>query len=337
MICRIPSPGRFRDRNGVAIVVVLWVVLVLSLLISGFAFTMHVETQVASFARKELKAEMLARSGIEVARMQLILDLKSPTRAGFNALNQAWATNELLYVNHELGDGIYNVTVTDEEAKIPINSATDLQLKRLLDLLGVDPSDGDVIADSILDWRESGDLHRLNGAKNDYYQSLSPPYSAKNAPMDRVEELLLVRGVMPELFHGTPATEKEEARPGLAELFTTMSSGRVNVNTASPTVLRAFLNIDDVQMPMIISRRDGADGIPGTEDDQPFQSPGEFFAVTRNLDPQARGLVTVNSSFFTVKSTGEVGGVKRTIIATLRRDSSANIQVVAWNEVRGGR
>ena len=62
-----------RGRNGVAIVIVLWVVLVLSLLISGFAFTMHVETQVASFARKELKAEMLARSGIEVARMQLIL------------------------------------------------------------------------------------------------------------------------------------------------------------------------------------------------------------------------------------------------------------------------
>ena len=44
-------------------VVVLWVIMVLSLLISGFAFTMHVETQVASFSRKELKAEMLARSG----------------------------------------------------------------------------------------------------------------------------------------------------------------------------------------------------------------------------------------------------------------------------------
>src|SRR5208283_193484 len=52
-----------RDRSGVAIIIVLWVVMVLSLLISGFAFTMHVETQIASYARKELKAEMLARSG----------------------------------------------------------------------------------------------------------------------------------------------------------------------------------------------------------------------------------------------------------------------------------
>ena len=181
--------------------------MVLSLLISGFAFTMHVETQVASFARKELKAEMLARSGIEVARMQLILHQQTSTDAAFDALNQDWATNELLYVDHELGDGIYNVKITDEESKIPINRATDLQLKRLLDLLGVDPFDGDVIVDSILDWIDADDLTKLNGAESDYYQSLSPPYRAKNAPMDRVEELLLVRGVTPELYHGTPTED----------------------------------------------------------------------------------------------------------------------------------
>src|SRR5437868_6782286 len=106
---------RFPDDRGVAIVIVLWVVMVLSLLISGFAFTMHVETQVASYARKELKAEMLARSGVEVARMQLIVG--TLTNSGFDALNQEWATNELLYVDHELGDGVFNVKVTDEESK----------------------------------------------------------------------------------------------------------------------------------------------------------------------------------------------------------------------------
>ena len=120
--------GRLPDDRGIAIVIVLWVVLVLSLLISGFAFTMHVETQVASYARKELKAEMLARSGIEVARMQLILGALSPTNSGYDALNQDWAANELLYVDHELGDGIFNVKVIDEESKIPINKVGELQL-----------------------------------------------------------------------------------------------------------------------------------------------------------------------------------------------------------------
>jgi general secretion pathway protein K len=343
---QVPAIKPVRERSGVAIVIVLWVVLVLSLLISGFAFTMHVETQVASFARKELKAEMLARSGIEVARMQLILDQQSPTDAGFDALNQAWATgvangNEEMYVNHELGDGVYNVKITDEESKIPINRATDLQLKRLLSLLGVDPFDGDVIVDSILDWIDTDDLTRLNGAESDYYQSLSPSYSAKDAPMDRIEELLLVRGVTPELFHGLPVADNEPAQPGLAELCTTMSSGRVNVNTASAIVLQALLNIDDQEVQTILSRRDGPDGVPGTDDDQPFRTTGEFFALIGNLDPatreQAQSLVDVNSSFFTVKSIGEVGGVKRTLIATLRREgTSTNIQVVAWHQVRGG-
>jgi len=212
-----PGSDPLRGRNGVAIVIVLWVVLVLSLLISGFAFTMHVETQVASYARKELKAEMLARSGVEVARMQLILHQQSATESGFDAPNQLWATNELLYVDHELGEGTFNVKVTDEESKIPINGANDVQLRRLMAVLNVDPSDGDVIVDSILDWIDADDLTRLNGAESDYYLSLSPPYRAKNAPLDRVEELLLIRGVTPELFHGTPATDQDPAQPGFEQ------------------------------------------------------------------------------------------------------------------------
>jgi general secretion pathway protein K len=327
------------DDNGIAIVIVLWVVLVLSLLISGFAFTMHVETQVASYARKELKAEMLARSGIEVARMQLILDAQSPTNSGFDALNQDWATNELLFVDHELGDGIFNVKVTDEESKIPINRATDLQLKRLCGLLGVEPSDSDVIVDSILDWIEPGDLTRLNGAKSDYYQSLSPPYRAKDGPLDRVEELQLIRGVTPELYQGKPATDTDPAVPGLADVFTTMTSGTINVNTASAIVLQAMLGLDEGQAQAVISHRDGADGIPGTEDDMPFHSPADFFAAVGNLPPavaqEAQSFVAVTSSFFTVKSTGQVGGVKRTILATLHRDG-IKVQVVMWREMREG-
>jgi general secretion pathway protein K len=331
----LPALVRARDRRGVAIVIVLWVVLVLSLLISGFAFTMHVETQVASFARKQLKAEMLARSGIEVARMELILHEKSPTESSFDAPNQEWATNEELYVNHELGDGTYNVKVTDEESKIPLNTVTDAQLKRLFNLLGVDPTDGDIMTDSILDWREPGDLTRLNGAKNDYYQSLSPPYRAKNGPFDRVEELLLVRGVTPELFNGSPATEDREAIPALSDLFTTLSNGRINVNTASATVLQAVLGLDDVHAQAILNYRDGSDGIAGTDDDQPFQDPNQFARMAGTLDPSIQGLVGVQSSTFTVTSTGTVGGVKRTVIATLRRDGE-DVKVVAWREVRGG-
>jgi general secretion pathway protein K len=333
----IPKTRRLKNQQGVAIVIVLWVIMVLSLLISGFAFTMHVETQIASYARKELKAEMLARSGIEVAKMQLLLHQQSAADAAYDALNQDWATNEELYVNHELGEGAFNVKITDEESKMPINTASEVQLERLMTLLNVDPSDGDIIVDSILDWKEPGDLHRLNGAKSDYYMSLSPPYRAKGAPLDRVDELLLIRGVTPELFHGTPATDKDPAQPGLDDVLTTMSSGMVNVNTASPLVLQAMLGLNDVQVQAVLARRDGADGIPGTDDDLPFQDTGDFWRTVGNLDPTTlqavEGLVAVNSSFFTIKSTGEVGGVKHTILVTVRRDNGT-IEIVTWQEMR---
>jgi general secretion pathway protein K len=326
-----------KNEQGVAIVIVLWVVMVLSLLISDFAFTMHVETQTAAYARKELKAEMLARSGIEVAKMQLLLHAQSAADAGYDALNQDWKTNTDLFVNHELGEGMFNVKITDEESRMPLNTASELQLQRLMTLLSVDPSDGDIIVDSIMDWRERGDLHRLNGAKSDYYLSLLPPYRAKDAPFDRVDELVLVRGVTPELFHGTPATDKDAAQPGLADVFTTMSSGQINVNTASPIVLQAMLGLSDVQVQAVLARRDGPDGIPGTDDDMPFHSAGEFFATIGTLDAAttqaAQGQVAVSSSFFTIRSTGEVSGVKYTILATVRRDNG-NIDIVTWQEMR---
>lgn len=325
-------------RSGVALVLVLWVVMVLSLLISGFAFTMHVETQVASFSRKELKAEMLARAGIEVARMQLLLHDKSPTEAGFDALNQAWATNTELFVDHELGDGKYNVTITDEERKLPINRLDQLQLGRVMEVLGVDQLDGDVIVDSILDWIDKNDLHQLNGAENDYYQSLVPAYRCKDGPLDRIEELLLIRGVTKEIFDGTATTNETGTATGLRDVLTTYSAGQVNINTANSQTLQMLLGLDETQVAGILTRRDGIDDIPGTEDDQPFRNAGEFLAVTPIVDPKVKaqigGLIATSSQFFRVKSTGEVGGVSYTITAIFRRQSGACV-VASWTEGRG--
>jgi len=311
----------------------------LSLLIGGFAFTMHVETQVAAFSRKELKAEMLARSGIEVARMQLLLHDKSPTDAGFDALSQEWVTNQELYVDHELGEGKFNVVVTDEERKLPVNNLTAVQWHKLLDLLGVDPLDADVIVDSTLDWIDPTDLHRLNGADNAYYGSLVPPYRKKGGPMDRIEEMLLIRGVTKDLFDGVPAGGKDApGHPGLKDMLTTFSLGQVNVNTASAEVLQALLNIDDTQSTVILQHRDGQDGVPGTDDDMPFRSAEEFLAILSSnaqLTQQYQPFISVSSQFFHVKSTGEVAGTKYTIDTVLRRQGGACL-VAAWHERRGG-
>ena len=329
-----------RQQGGVALVVVLWVIMVLSLMISGFAFTMHVETQVASYSRKELKAEMLARSGVEVAQMELLLNKRQAAYACIDTLQQEWATNDIWYLDHALGDGIYNAKVIDEESKMPINGATSGQLHRLLAVLNVDPAESDIIVDSILDWMEPGDLHRLNGAKtDDYYKNLNPPYRCKNGPLDRVEELLLVRGVTPELFYGAPAKDEEPARPGLVDLVTVTSEGQINVNTAPSAVLQGALELDDAELEVIVARRDGPDRLLVTEDDLPFRSVDEFMqlltVMPSELQQRVRSRITVTSSFFTIKSTGEVSGAKYTILATVQRDR-LNVATVAWREKRGG-
>ena len=330
---------RLASQRGVALILVLWIIMVLSLLISGFAFTMHVETQVAGFSRKELKAEMLARSGIEVARMQLLLHDKSPTDVGFDALNQEWVTNQELYVDHELGEGKFNVVVTDEERKLPVNNLTAVQWHKLLDLLGVDPLDADVIADSSLDWIDQNDLHRLNGADNSYYANLVPAYRKKSGPLDRIEEMLLVRGVTQELFDGVPAGRKDApGHPGLKDMLTTFSTGQINVNTASTEVLQALLNINEAQATAVMQHRDGQDGAPGTDDDLPFHSAEEFLRTLSSdakVTHQYRPFVTVSSQFFHVKSTGEVAGAKYTIDTVLRRQGGTCL-IASWRERRGG-
>src|SRR5262249_49908778 len=72
----------------------------------------------------------------------------------------------------------------------------------------------DTIVDSILDWRDHDSMTRAHGAESDYYLKQKVPYHAKNAFFDSPEELLLVRGVTPELYYGTDGV------PGLRDVFT---------------------------------------------------------------------------------------------------------------------
>jgi hypothetical protein len=95
----------------------------------------------------------------------------------------------------------------------------------------------DAVIDSILDWRDTNREHRLNGAEEDYYRGLDPPYSCKDGRIDVLEELLLVRGVTPELFFGR--REGDKAVPGLRDLLS-VQSFETNYGTAPQAVLDAL-------------------------------------------------------------------------------------------------
>jgi general secretion pathway protein K len=70
----------------------------------------------------------------------------------------------------------------------------------------------------------------MGGAEDEYYLSLEPPYHCKNAPMDSIEEILLVKGMKSEYFFTT------ENYDGLKNYVTVGTSGKININTASEMV-----------------------------------------------------------------------------------------------------
>lgn len=94
--------------------------------------------------------------------------------------------------------------ITPEASKLHLNYATEGQLRQLMTPLfmdlGIDNTE-ELLA-AVLDWRDEDSETREGGAENDYYQTLEPPYNAKNGPFDSVEELLLVKGFSAALLYG---------------------------------------------------------------------------------------------------------------------------------------
>ncbi|MFO0943799.1 MAG: type II secretion system protein GspK [Pirellulales bacterium] len=58
------------------------------------------------------------------------------------------------------------------------------------------------LADSILDWLDEDDDMREYGAEYDYYAGMQPAYKPANGPMESIEQLLLVKGMTPQILYG---------------------------------------------------------------------------------------------------------------------------------------
>ncbi len=103
-------------------------------------------------------------------------------------------------------------------------------------MIGVEAEQADIITDSILDWVDPDDLVNPFGAESEYYYSLPEPYPAKNGFFDVPEELLLVRGVTPEIYYGRKGMS-EAGEPiqiyGLQDHITTFTNApQINLNSA---------------------------------------------------------------------------------------------------------
>jgi len=353
--------GPAKKNHGIALIIAMIAIAVLSVLAFAFAASMKVETRLAMNADSEQQMQWMGRAGVETARWILSEEMTIPNEQ-YDALNQIWAggpggmgeTNSALsgfsLSNIPLGAGQFSLQIVDLERKMNINTANPMQIQQALTAMGVDADSISTVADSIGDWIDPDDAPRAAGAESDYYQGLIPPYYAKNAPIDDLSELMLVKGVTPDMFWGNGAGDHEPAafqrklglgtapnqEPsypfGLTNIFTALSSGRVNINTADANVLQILPGIDAQVAADIIKYRAGPDGADGTEDDMPFTSVGQLQAA--GVNPQIIGqlnqLCDVRSHTFEVHVTAQIGSFQREYTAILFRNTPTDIQVLSF-------
>lgn len=98
--------------------------------------------------------------------------------------------------------GEFRYGLTDEAGKLNLNTATREQLISLFEQLQVENVTPQQLADCLLDWRSPGETPRENGAKTSYYQTLNPPYKCKGAPLESVEEVLLIKNFNGQILYG---------------------------------------------------------------------------------------------------------------------------------------
>lgn len=359
---------RRADTEGDSAYAILVVLLLITVLISAAAalvLTVRVETKLAAQSDWEAELRWAGLSAVELAKYVLSESLRSP--AGMHtSLNQLWAggpgepleTNgplaSLKLKDFQCGAARISIQLIDLERFANINRADPILLTKAFEQMGLDLRSSSVLIDSILDWIDPDDEVRPNGAESEYYMRMTPPYLAKNGPIDDLGELLMVRGVTPELvwgerpttatlpyktrFRAGPLTIMDGAgnKTSLCQLFTTISSGMININTAPPNVLQLLPGIDQNAALAIQQARAGPDGIEGTEDDTPFTSLAMLNpTLIPGLPPpevltQLRSYITVQSRTFEMQAHVRVGQESRTFYAILIRLSPIVVETISF-------
>jgi len=176
--------------RGVALLLVLWLLVLMTGVVSAFALTARVEGLEGRWQERSVAARLAAESGIELAAIRLA------------ASDQArrWRADGRPY-NFAFEGWRVQVRVQDESGKVDLNAATPDVMSGLLVALGEDPQSAARLTSAINDWHDDDSLLSAGGGAEDpQYAAEGLPYGAKDRPFELASELRLVLGVSPALY-----------------------------------------------------------------------------------------------------------------------------------------
>ncbi len=301
-----------RDERGFALVITLIVTALLVALTAEFVDEVYVDTSLGHNFVAAQQAGILAASGEEGAEALLSFANKDQTYVSLYKLLAQPLT-------FEEDEGKLVITIQDESGKLNLNRfppTGDIQADpttaemagRLFRILNFKDSEG--LVQALADWRGNNEIPHPNGAKTQYYSTLTPPYAAKNGPLDTVEELALVKG-----FAGA-SIEK------LKSLVTVYSDQQaININTAPEEIIEAI----DPQI--------GPDKAKQVLAQRPFENTKQLGDALgdQNLATGLYGtkIVFTKGDVYRITSTATVGETTRTVEAVVR---ISNKKYLYWRE-----
>lgn len=234
-----------RNQNGMALLLVLVIVALLSALVIEFSFSTLVDLRATETFRDRTKAYYLARGGIEAARIILQED-----KNDFDHPTEFWG-NPL--VNIPAGDGDVSITITDLTGRLNLNYIADRNGNPLPgyhrfvalceEVLLLDPLQVQELADSLVYWFNADKTKTT--PDDTYYANLHPPYHRRGEKLTIIDELKLVKGF--------DAQRVERLKPYIR----VVGEEQINLNTAPAEVLYAWqFSAAEGNIEVILDQRD---------------------------------------------------------------------------------
>jgi len=318
--------AKLLNQRGIALILVLLMISIIVALTIQLNRSQRSEIYGAANLSDGIRLRYVAQSAFYAGEAILLTD-----KNAFDALTEDWAQTEMLALKSEglFDNASFRLLIEDEGGKIPINrliigNAYNTQIRELLLRLLTGPSfhmaqrQAEELSDAIKDWIDADDEVTGGGAEGGYYAGLDRPYAAKNASLDCVEELLMVKGVSRELFYGTEETA------GLVQCLTVFGEGRININTAPKAVLRALSAemTDEAVNQLDEYRREEKNNLADA-----WYSRVPW---TTGLNIPA-GLISVRSDFFRITAVGLQGRMMERIIGIVKRETGGRkVKLLSW-------
>ncbi|RME72733.1 MAG: hypothetical protein D6776_08190, partial [Planctomycetota bacterium] len=265
-----PLPAERRPERGVALIMALLLLSLLTVMVSQVVFSATVDAGIARNARDDLKLQMAARSGVTLARTWLRDDLESEGGAQLDSLREPWAS-EAVAQPTAVGDVEIRIELVDAERRLPVNQLAEPRsqpviariLRDLCGYLGI--PDAPEVAARIRDYIDTD-------REGEYEEG------ARNGPVADVSELFDVPELDPAVLLGGTGEDGAEFE-GLLPYLTTWGAGQINVNTCPDALFWAIIPptdpagqpIDrDAALEAFVQFRTGA----GPDEPAPAPAPG---------------------------------------------------------------